>query len=170
MTPACCDNDGAACVAPAVWCEIHTTHSDGGTCLLGWNLRTCDCVACHCRQMMGDPILATIPAPKHRVMVFDCASRDLMTALYFAKAADVVVVVINVAHGEESTYDEAGSLFLTAFKAQGMPSVVGLVQGLDLLPQKRASEMKRYSQRCAPYCCSCRSCCRSRRLRHPPHR
>ena len=99
-------------------------------------------------QLIGDPVVATIPAPKHRVLVLDCASRDLMTCLYFAKCSDVVVIVINVAQGEDYTYDDIGSAFLTSFKAQGMPAVVGLVQGLDLVPHKRQSEMRRYGHRC----------------------
>jgi hypothetical protein len=92
-------------------------------------------------------VVATIPAPKHRVLVLDCASRDLMTCLHFAKCSDVVVIVINVAQGEEYTYDDDGSAFLTSFKAQGMPAVIGLFQGLELVPPKRQSEMRRYAHR-----------------------
>jgi hypothetical protein len=99
-------------------------------------------------QVIGDPVIATIPAPKHRVLVLDCSSRDLMTSLHFAKCSDVVVIVINVAQGEDYTYDDQGSAFLTAFKAQGMPTVVGLVQGLDLAPPKRQSDLKRFAHKC----------------------
>ncbi len=75
----------------------------------------CGVVVLHA-QMIGDPVMMTIAAPKHRMVAIDCASRDLMTCLHFAKCADVVVIVINLAQGEDYTFDDAGSEFLSSFK------------------------------------------------------
>ncbi len=92
-------------------------------------------------------MIASIAAPRVKLLVLSCESRDLMSALYCCKCADVVVLIVNAVGGQEGLYDDVGSTFLTALKAQGMPSVVGLVQGLDGLSHKKAADMLKYANR-----------------------
>lgn len=122
-------------------------------------------------QLVGGALLATFTAPKHKVLLIPSGPRELLTSLYACKACDIVVLVVSAAGGQEGLYDAVGSTFLTALKAQvrghhprpmcplrcwhllllcasqGMPAVVGYVQGLGDLPSKKSSEMLRYCTR-----------------------
>ncbi|CAM9413488.1 unnamed protein product [Discosporangium mesarthrocarpum] len=79
---------------------------------------------------------------------FVTPDRDLQSVLEFAKVADLLLVVLPVGDGQEGCVDEEGEMMLTSLKAMGLSSVVGLVQGLDLLKNgKQQSEMRKWAQR-----------------------
>ena len=76
---------------------------------------------------------------------------DSIGVLDAVKAADMVVVVLPVlssgtkgisAYFDDSV-DAVGRKLITMIKAQGMPSVVGVVQGLGLVPKKYRSQVKK---------------------------
>jgi pre-rRNA-processing protein TSR1 len=65
-----------------------------------------------------------------------------------AKVADLIVVVFRATAGTEEYMDELGDQFLTCLRAQGVPSVIGVVHGLkDIKNKKEQNEMKKLSQR-----------------------
>jgi hypothetical protein len=100
-------------------------------------------------QRVANAVIASYNAPKQKLLITCCETRDLTSALYFCKAADVVVLVTHAAGGHEGLYDSTGSTFLTALKAQGMPAIVGLIQGMDTLTAKKQTDMSRYCTRYA---------------------
>lgn len=63
------------------------------------------------------------------------------------QAADAIVLSINMADGEENSVDEFGDLFVQCMKAQSMPAVMGVVQGLEMMNPKQYKDMLRYATR-----------------------
>ena len=71
-----------------------------------------------------------------------------MSMLDAAKVADIVVVVFRATAGTEDYIDELGDQFLTCLRAQGVPSVIGVIHGLqDIKNKKEKDEMKKLGQR-----------------------
>ncbi|CAB1099973.1 unnamed protein product [Ectocarpus sp. CCAP 1310/34] len=105
-----------------------------------------------CARTSGDPstgvgmVSAVFHQFKQRV-TFLTPGRDLAAVLEFAKVADLLLVVLPVQQGADSAVDEEGEMMITALKAAGLPAVVGVVQGLDVLKGKRQSDMKKWGQR-----------------------
>ena len=54
---------------------------------------------------------------------------DVAATLAVLTAADVVVLVADVSRGKEACIDADGDLILTALRAAGVPSMVGVVAG-----------------------------------------
>jgi len=83
--------------------------------------------------------------------------RDLIHLLDVCKAADVLVLVLTVSHFNSSAvkldpevnspFDEMMHMCLTALRTQGMPRVVGWLQGLDSLPGKKQKDVKKLMKR-----------------------
>ncbi|CAM9156492.1 unnamed protein product [Ectocarpus sp. 4 AP-2014] len=105
-----------------------------------------------CARTTGDPstgvgmVSAAFHQFKQRV-TFLTPGRDLAAVLEFAKVADLLLVVLPVQQGADSAVDEEGEMIITALKAAGLPAVVGVVQGLDVLNGKKQSDMKKWGQR-----------------------
>jgi pre-rRNA-processing protein TSR1 len=75
------------------------------------------------------------------------AERNLMSVLELARMADMLLVVLPLNGGIESAVDAEGELMLTALKCQGLPCVVGVMQGLGALPGKKEKEGRSWGQR-----------------------
>ncbi|KAG7401871.1 ribosome biogenesis protein tsr1 [Phytophthora boehmeriae] len=79
---------------------------------------------------------------KQKLCVVDCGC-NLLVALDAAKVADVVVFVLAVHNGEEGGLSEEGVRIVSAVRAQGLPTTVGLIQGLEKHTAKGQSDLKK---------------------------
>ena len=107
---------------------------------------------------LGSGALASV-FPKERFRcVFVVAAREALSVLDVAKTADVLLMVLplhqpehSVAGGKagalgsflEGAVDEMGRTFITLCKSQGMPAVVGVLQGLDAAPHRLQPQLKK---------------------------
>jgi len=80
---------------------------------------------------------STIPVTK-----FDVAST--LSGIY---ACDVLIVIADMSQGTEKCIDEEGDLFISALRASGVPTVLGVIAGLDAAPLSKRVELKRYATR-----------------------
>eukprot|EP00002_Diphylleia_rotans_P024982 TRINITY_DN4933_c0_g1_i1.p1 TRINITY_DN4933_c0_g1~~TRINITY_DN4933_c0_g1_i1.p1 ORF type:complete len:737 (+),score=182.10 TRINITY_DN4933_c0_g1_i1:263-2473(+) len=86
--------------------------------------------------------LASIP--QHKIRLHFCGvGNDLNAILDLAKVCDVILFLVN---GEEGV-PVVGGRILSLLRAQGMPSAMVLLQGLDTLAAAKKQEIKRYQQR-----------------------
>jgi len=93
-------------------------------------------------------VMLTSSKLKNSRFMFLNTARNLMSMLDAAKVADLVVVVFRATAGTEDYIDELGDQFLTCLRAQGLPSVIGVIHGLrDIKNKKTQNEMKKLSQR-----------------------
>ena len=76
---------------------------------------------------------------KQRLSLMSTASRELSSVLSIASVADLLLFVVHAS----AEIDEQGQQIATVIKAQGMPSSLALVIGLDELPRKRQHEHKK---------------------------
>ncbi|RLN71931.1 hypothetical protein BBJ28_00022611, partial [Nothophytophthora sp. Chile5] len=83
---------------------------------------------------------------KQKLCVVDCGC-DLLVALDAAKVADVVVFVLPVHGGAEGCLSDAGERIVSAIRAQGVPTTVGLIQGLETHTPKAQSDLKKFGTR-----------------------
>lgn len=65
--------------------------------------------------------------------------RTIKSILDAAKISDLLLIVINIEEG----IDEEGQIYLQCLRAQGLPSIVFLFQGLDKVPIKKQKDLKR---------------------------
>ncbi|KAF4323755.1 hypothetical protein JM18_000758 [Phytophthora kernoviae] len=79
---------------------------------------------------------------KQKLCVVDCGC-NLLVALDAAKVADVVVFVLAVYNGEEGGLSEEGVRIVSAVRAQGLPTTVGLIQGLEKHTAKEQNDLKK---------------------------
>mmetsp|Transcript_12307 Transcript_12307/g.19861 ORF Transcript_12307/g.19861 Transcript_12307/m.19861 type:complete len:678 (+) Transcript_12307:43-2076(+) len=84
------------------------------------------------------PVTFKMHGTKQRATVLTC-QRDFISVLDAAKIADLLVVVMRAG----STIDDIGQHLISAVKAQGLPSVLCLLQGLDDVPAKRRQEVRK---------------------------
>lgn len=82
---------------------------------------------------------------KLRLTVIEASHGDLEGCLIAAKAADAIAFVTEAASEKEQFVDKGGKLCLSMLRAQGLPTVFGLMQGLAELPVKRRSDVKKAS-------------------------
>lgn len=80
---------------------------------------------------------------KQKVGVIDCGN-DLLVAMDAAKVADVLVLVLPLQQGSEASVNVAGAKILSAIRAQGVPSTVGVLQGLEAHPPKLQSDLRKF--------------------------
>lgn len=80
---------------------------------------------------------------KQKISVIDCGN-DLLVAMDAAKVADVLVFVLAVHEGSESSVNVAGAKIISAIRAQGVPTTVGVIQGLDRHPPKLQNDLKKF--------------------------
>jgi pre-rRNA-processing protein TSR1 len=79
---------------------------------------------------------------KQKLCVVDCGC-NLLVALDAAKVADVVVFVLSVHGGVEGGLSEEGVKIVSAVRAQGLPTTVGVIQGLEKHTPKAQTELKK---------------------------
>ncbi|KAL4170358.1 hypothetical protein KRP22_011260 [Phytophthora ramorum] len=79
---------------------------------------------------------------KQKLCVVDCGC-NLLVALDAAKVADVVVFVLSVHSGVEGGLSEEGVKIVSAVRAQGLPTSVGLIQGLEKHTTKAQNDLKK---------------------------
>ncbi|EGZ27954.1 hypothetical protein PHYSODRAFT_554279 [Phytophthora sojae] len=79
---------------------------------------------------------------KQKLCVIDCGC-NLLVALDAAKVADVVVFVLSVHNGADGGLSEEGVRIVSAVRAQGLPTTVGLIQGLEKHTPKGQAELKK---------------------------
>ncbi|CAI5715468.1 unnamed protein product [Hyaloperonospora brassicae] len=79
---------------------------------------------------------------KQKISVVACGC-DLLVALDAAKVADVVVFVLSVHDGVEGGLSPEGMQIVSAVRAQGLPTTVGLIQGLETHTAKGQAELKK---------------------------
>jgi len=73
--------------------------------------------------------------------------KDAGSSIEAAKVADLAVLVLPMQNGIESAVDKAGELIISLLKSQGMPSIIGVIQGLDILNPKQSAEAKKVATR-----------------------
>ncbi|OWZ24119.1 Pre-rRNA-processing protein TSR1 [Phytophthora megakarya] len=79
---------------------------------------------------------------KQKICVIDCGC-NLLVALDAAKVADVVVFVLSVHNGADGGLSEEGVKIVSAVRAQGLPTTVGVIQGLEKHTAKGQTELKK---------------------------
>ncbi|KAE8883214.1 Pre-rRNA-processing protein [Phytophthora fragariae] len=79
---------------------------------------------------------------KQKLCVIDCGC-NLLVALDAAKVADVVVFVLSVHNGADGGLSEEGVRIVSAVRAQGLPTTVGLIQGLEKHTPKGQADLKK---------------------------
>jgi len=67
--------------------------------------------------------------------------------LDISKVADIVVLVMNAESDSELGVDDKGENFISLIKAQGLPTILGLLQGLEAMPIKKKGDIKKYHTR-----------------------
>ncbi|KAI9908137.1 hypothetical protein PsorP6_004456 [Peronosclerospora sorghi] len=79
---------------------------------------------------------------KQKLCVVQCGC-SLLVALDAAKVADVIVFVLSVQNGVNGGLSEEGIKIVSAVRAQGLPSTVGLIEGLEQHAMKSQTELKK---------------------------
>ncbi|XP_022251873.1 pre-rRNA-processing protein TSR1 homolog [Limulus polyphemus] len=105
-------------------------------------IKSCDNEACVTYSKQGHCHIS-VPRFKHRYTFLIPRSGDVYAILDASKVADTLILL----HSIEEPIDESGKTILSCLFAQGLPSTVHVVQGLDLLSGKRKSEVKKDIQR-----------------------
>lgn len=83
---------------------------------------------------------------KQKVCVVECGN-DLLVAMDAAKVADIIVFVLPLHGGAEGGVNTMGDRIVSAIRAQGIPSTVGVIQGLEGHTPKLQNDLKKYGQR-----------------------
>lgn len=83
---------------------------------------------------------------KQKVCVVECGN-DLLVAMDAAKVADIVVFVLSLQGGVEGGVSPMGERIVSAIRAQGLPSVVGVIQGLEGHTAKQQGDLRKFGQR-----------------------
>lgn len=90
--------------------------------------------------------VSTCVSPRHklRLMVVEAPQEDLQGCLSIAKVADIIAFVTTAAITEKDQYvDKSGKLCLSMLRAQGLPTVMGLMLDLMEIPIKRRADAKK---------------------------
>lgn len=82
---------------------------------------------------------------KLRLMVIEASQEDLEGCLVAAKVADVIAFVTTATSEKDQFVDKSGKLCLSMLRAQGLPTVIGLMQDLVDIPVKKRSDVKKAS-------------------------
>lgn len=88
----------------------------------------------------------TLPKQKSR-LTFLCCTQNLENVLDTCKVADFCVFVCDVSNGEEAIASKQADLILTTLRTQGLPTSMGLVQGLAAVSAKQRATLKKYATR-----------------------
>eukprot|EP01111_Echinosteliopsis_oligospora_P018154 TRINITY_DN816_c1_g1_i1.p1 TRINITY_DN816_c1_g1~~TRINITY_DN816_c1_g1_i1.p1 ORF type:complete len:765 (+),score=274.53 TRINITY_DN816_c1_g1_i1:185-2479(+) len=85
----------------------------------------------------------TVPLKKQR-MTFMCVPRDIISVADISKVADILLLVVPA---ETEMIDDLGHSFISVIKAQGLPNVFIIVQGMDQVAQKKKTDTKKDLQK-----------------------
>eukprot|EP00299_Pterocystis_sp_00344_P020306 c9960_g1_i1.p1 GENE.c9960_g1_i1~~c9960_g1_i1.p1 ORF type:complete len:843 (+),score=227.39 c9960_g1_i1:233-2530(+) len=85
-------------------------------------------------------ITTTFPNSKRKVSFVMSPTRDVFTLLDITKVAGIALLVVP---GDGSEFDEMGSRFLSILRAQGLPTVLGAIQGLASVPVKKRNPIRK---------------------------
>jgi hypothetical protein len=72
---------------------------------------------------------------------------DVTHTLSGVHGADIIVVVVDLSLGTDNVVDAHGDLLLTCVRAVGVPTVIGVIQGLGSLPTARVAESRKWAHR-----------------------
>ncbi|RHY33398.1 hypothetical protein DYB32_001646 [Aphanomyces invadans] len=75
------------------------------------------------------------------------SGHDLIGILDMAKVADILVFVLPMFQGPDASVGPEGDAILSALRAQGLVSTVGVIQGLETLHGKAESDARKYGHR-----------------------
>jgi pre-rRNA-processing protein TSR1 len=90
---------------------------------------------------------SNITRPKQRLIVY-AAPRTVDSVLDIAKVADILLFVVAPnEEGNDVDHDEMAWQLTTVIKAQGVPSVLGLVQGANSLPPSKKQHLQTQAAR-----------------------
>eukprot|EP01132_Coremiostelium_polycephalum_P009615 gene9615-11782_t len=81
---------------------------------------------------------------KVRMTLFECSSREPEVVIEYAKLSDILLFVMDAGENEKLN-DEILHTF-SIIKAQGVPTVMLLLQNLDKVPQKKRNDIKKTHQ------------------------
>ena len=99
------------------------------------------------QEGIAQPVTVVLPKHKSR-LTFVCCTQSLETILDTVKVADLCVFVANVANGEEMVINQQADLILTSLRSQGLPTCIGLTQGLEFVQNaKSKTNLKKYATR-----------------------
>lgn len=111
----------------------------------------------HSQCEAQDNATFSVPGFKDQLFQFLPVPRDLIHLLDVCKVADVLVLVLCIPNFDaaatkldpevNSPFDEMMHTCLTAVRTQGMPRVVGWMQGLEALPAKKQKDAKKLVKR-----------------------
>eukprot|EP00250_Pteridium_aquilinum_P012088 c20503_g1_i1 orf=59-2500(+) len=82
---------------------------------------------------------------KLRLTVIEASHEDLEGCLITAKVADAIAFVTAATSEKDQLVDKSGKLCLSMLRAQGLPTVFGLMQDLVDIPVKKRSDVKKAS-------------------------
>ncbi|DAZ99793.1 TPA: hypothetical protein N0F65_001302 [Lagenidium giganteum] len=83
---------------------------------------------------------------KQKVCLIECGN-DLLVSLDAAKVADILVYVLPMHEGPDSCVSDEGERIISAIRSQGVPSVVGVIQGLEGHAAKAQADLRKYGTR-----------------------
>ncbi|EGC34550.1 hypothetical protein DICPUDRAFT_34837 [Dictyostelium purpureum] len=80
---------------------------------------------------------------KVRMMLLECPSMEYDQVIEYCKLSDIILFVVDA--NQEKLNSEAERIF-SIVKAQAVPTVMELIQNLDLVPQKKKNDVKKSIQ------------------------
>lgn len=92
----------------------------------------------HEKNAPNSPLIVSVPKHKSRLALYP-TSRNLIALLDIAKVADTVLFVMD--HSE--VIDSYGAALLSALMAQGLPTVMGAIVGLENVNVKQRSDARK---------------------------
>lgn len=96
---------------------------------------------------IAQPVTIVLPKNKSR-LTFVCCTQSLENVLDTCKVADLCVFICNSSQGEDNVVNGQADLILTSLRAQGLPTSIGLIQGLEMINNpKMKTNMKKYTTR-----------------------
>jgi len=89
------------------------------------------------RQVNDRHTTFSVPAWRQRLTVLRADINNINSVLDVSKTADVLLLILPVAG-----VDQNGEQTISVIKSQGMPTVMGVIQGLEEIPQKQRRDVK----------------------------
>jgi len=89
-------------------------------------------------KVNSSPITVQVPTWKQRLTLIT-PSQNVNSVLDTTKVADIILLVIPAVDG----VDAFGQLLISLMKGQGLPTVIGIIQGLEDIPIKQRQQTKK---------------------------
>ncbi|KAK8811363.1 hypothetical protein WA158_003097 [Blastocystis sp. Blastoise] len=96
--------------------------------------------------VFGKPTTMLFSRLKKRITTIVCP-HDLESIIDTVKVADVCVFVVSANGEENEIMDETGDLYISTVRGQGLPTSVGFIQDLELIPIKQRNDKKKLASR-----------------------